>query len=267
MCDPTTLDEFRAEDRVVFRYVDNPNGSLDDIAGVCNAGRNVVGLMPHPERASRRDPRLARTASCSCARCSPRAASPTHPPIGGFAVVVEYTFGDSDLARERLALVADTFAAPTRALLADLPSNLGRYVLDLGCGPGHTTALLRDAYPLAQITGFDASESMITEARARVPEAAFAVFDVTQPLLLPADVIYARLLLGHLPDPARGTRDVGDVTRPGARSSYAKNRCATAATTPPSAVTKRSSPQSSPRPARRCGPRRPSTTTHRVASG
>ncbi|HET9727911.1 MAG TPA: phosphoribosylformylglycinamidine synthase subunit PurQ, partial [Acidimicrobiia bacterium] len=39
-------------DRVVVRYVKNPNGSLDDIAGICNAGRNVVGLMPHPERAS-----------------------------------------------------------------------------------------------------------------------------------------------------------------------------------------------------------------------
>jgi phosphoribosylformylglycinamidine synthase len=36
---------------VVLRYVDNPNGSIDDIAGVCNEGRNVVGLMPHPERA------------------------------------------------------------------------------------------------------------------------------------------------------------------------------------------------------------------------
>jgi phosphoribosylformylglycinamidine synthase len=34
------------------RYVDNPNGSLDDIAGICSAARNVVGLMPHPERAS-----------------------------------------------------------------------------------------------------------------------------------------------------------------------------------------------------------------------
>ena len=36
----------------MLRYVDNPNGSIDDIAGVCNEGRNVVGLMPHPERAS-----------------------------------------------------------------------------------------------------------------------------------------------------------------------------------------------------------------------
>ena len=35
----------------MLRYVENPNGSVDDIAGVCNAGRNVVGLMPHPERA------------------------------------------------------------------------------------------------------------------------------------------------------------------------------------------------------------------------
>jgi phosphoribosylformylglycinamidine synthase len=51
-CEPETLAELRGDDRVVFRYVDNPNGSVDDIAGICSAGRNVVGLMPHPERAS-----------------------------------------------------------------------------------------------------------------------------------------------------------------------------------------------------------------------
>jgi phosphoribosylformylglycinamidine synthase len=51
-CSAETLAELRSEDRVVFRYVDNPNGSIDDIAGVCNAERNVVGLMPHPERAT-----------------------------------------------------------------------------------------------------------------------------------------------------------------------------------------------------------------------
>jgi phosphoribosylformylglycinamidine synthase len=55
-CDPRTLAELRDEDRVVLRYVGNPNGSVDDIAGVCNQQRNVVGLMPHPERAS--DPLL-----------------------------------------------------------------------------------------------------------------------------------------------------------------------------------------------------------------
>lgn len=52
VCDTATLDRLVTEDRVVFRYVDNPNGSLDDIAGICNETRNVVGLMPHPERAS-----------------------------------------------------------------------------------------------------------------------------------------------------------------------------------------------------------------------
>jgi phosphoribosylformylglycinamidine synthase len=50
-CDRRTLDQLRDDDRVVLRYVDNPNGSVDDIAGICNAEGNVVGLMPHPERA------------------------------------------------------------------------------------------------------------------------------------------------------------------------------------------------------------------------
>jgi len=50
-CDAETLAQLRGDDRVVLRYVDNPNGSVDDIAGICSEGRNVVGLMPHPERA------------------------------------------------------------------------------------------------------------------------------------------------------------------------------------------------------------------------
>ncbi len=50
--DDRTLDELEAEDRVVFRYVDNPNGSLRDVAGILNEGRNVLGMMPHPERAT-----------------------------------------------------------------------------------------------------------------------------------------------------------------------------------------------------------------------
>jgi phosphoribosylformylglycinamidine synthase len=50
--DPRTLDELEAEDRVTFRYLDNPNGSLRDIAGILSRERNVMGMMPHPERAS-----------------------------------------------------------------------------------------------------------------------------------------------------------------------------------------------------------------------
>jgi len=51
VADPGTTAELEAGDRVVWRYVrDNPNGSTNEIAGICNAGRNVVGIMPHPER-------------------------------------------------------------------------------------------------------------------------------------------------------------------------------------------------------------------------
>ena len=50
--DPRTLAELEDEGRVILRYLDNPNGSLNDIAGICNANRNVVGMMPHPERVS-----------------------------------------------------------------------------------------------------------------------------------------------------------------------------------------------------------------------
>jgi phosphoribosylformylglycinamidine synthase len=60
-CDAETLRELEAEDRIAFRYATpsgevtaeaNPNGSLSNIAGVLNAGRNVLGLMPHPDRSS-----------------------------------------------------------------------------------------------------------------------------------------------------------------------------------------------------------------------
>jgi len=52
VADERTLDQLEAEDRVALRYVGNPNGSMRDIAGILNEGRNVMGLMPHPERAS-----------------------------------------------------------------------------------------------------------------------------------------------------------------------------------------------------------------------
>ena len=52
IADPETLEKLESSGRVVARYVDvNPNGSLNDIAGICNEAGNVVGLMPHPEHA------------------------------------------------------------------------------------------------------------------------------------------------------------------------------------------------------------------------
>ncbi len=61
VCDEATLEQLKKEQRIIFRYSTssgqitadaNPNGSLDNIAGICSAGRNVLGMMPHPERAS-----------------------------------------------------------------------------------------------------------------------------------------------------------------------------------------------------------------------
>jgi phosphoribosylformylglycinamidine synthase len=60
-CDAETLHELQSEDRIAFRYATpqgeitpqaNPNGSLDNIAGILNRGRNVLGMMPHPDRSS-----------------------------------------------------------------------------------------------------------------------------------------------------------------------------------------------------------------------
>jgi len=60
VCDDAILEELKRDDRIVLRYCDpngnateaaNPNGSRDNIAGICNGSRNVLGLMPHPERA------------------------------------------------------------------------------------------------------------------------------------------------------------------------------------------------------------------------
>jgi phosphoribosylformylglycinamidine synthase I len=60
VCDDATLEQLQTEDSIILRYCDengvpteasNPNGSRDNIAGICNRERNVMGLMPHPERA------------------------------------------------------------------------------------------------------------------------------------------------------------------------------------------------------------------------
>ncbi len=58
IADEDTLDRLENEGRIVFRYRDNPNGSARDIAGIINERGNVMGMMPHPERAS--DPALGR---------------------------------------------------------------------------------------------------------------------------------------------------------------------------------------------------------------
>lgn len=82
-CDATTLRSLEEHGQVILRYEENPNGSLDDIAGICNREGNVVGLMPHPERACREelgscDGRLL-LGSLVSSKWTPTGPSPTAP--------------------------------------------------------------------------------------------------------------------------------------------------------------------------------------------
>ena len=116
-----------------------------------------------------------------------------------------YTFGDGNLAAERLALVADAFEASSWALLARAVRPGVGTAIDLGCGPGYSTRLLASACQAKETIGLDGSAQFVETARERNhdPNVHFEVHDVTAVPLphAPADVIYARLLLSHLPDP------------------------------------------------------------------
>lgn len=50
-CEKDTLKQIEDNEQIVFKYSNNPNGSISDIAGICNKNKNVLGMMPHPERA------------------------------------------------------------------------------------------------------------------------------------------------------------------------------------------------------------------------
>jgi phosphoribosylformylglycinamidine synthase subunit PurQ / glutaminase len=74
IADERVLDELQAEDRIALKYIDNPNGSLRNIAGVLNEQRNVMGLMPHPERVA--DPLMGSTDGLAILESLVHAATP-----------------------------------------------------------------------------------------------------------------------------------------------------------------------------------------------
>jgi SAM-dependent methyltransferase len=134
-----------------------------------------------------------------------------------------YTFGDSDLAADRLRLLAATFQPTTRRFLVRDAPLRPALALDLGCGPGATTALLQATLRPGRIVGVDSSPSFLDQARAAVPRAEFEQRDLVVDGLPAADVVYARYLLSHLPEPEARVADWQRSLRPGGRLLLEEN--------------------------------------------
>ncbi|HVV89989.1 MAG TPA: class I SAM-dependent methyltransferase [Solirubrobacterales bacterium] len=117
----------------------------------------------------------------------------------------DYTFGDSGLAARRLALVAATFAKTTRQFLLTRAGGAPGFAIDLGCGPGYTTELIRATVGPARILGVDVSPAFVAAAAKRLADDRTRLLcaDVLDlPLeVTDADLIFARMLLTHLRDP------------------------------------------------------------------
>jgi SAM-dependent methyltransferase len=115
-----------------------------------------------------------------------------------------YAFGDVDLAAERLHLLDRVFVEPSRSLLGVVPPGSIELAVDLGCGPGWSTRLVRDTLRPARTVGLDTSPSFLETARASgPPDTGWVVHDVTSvPFPTgPADLLHARFVLCHLTEP------------------------------------------------------------------
>jgi len=117
--------------------------------------------------------------------------------------MARYTYGDSALAGDRLELVARMFEPTSLAFLRAAVERRPRLTVDLGCGPGATTDLLLTATSAAAVVGIDRSLAFARRARSSTG-LRFVVADVVGadlPLAHP-DLLYARLLVAHLHEPA-----------------------------------------------------------------
>ncbi len=90
---------------------------------------------------------------------------------------------------------------PPRDLLAQVPLQQPRLVVDLGCGPGNSTALLVERFPQAEIVGLDSSPDMLAKARERLPQCTFIAADIATWTPAPrTDLIFANAALQWVPD-------------------------------------------------------------------
>jgi len=106
----------------------------------------------------------------------------------------------TDWSAEQYTAFESERTRPVRDLLAALPHRPATAAVDLGCGPGNSTALLVQRFPEAEVTGIDSSPDMIAAARARLPQLRFRVADIaTWDPARRFDVILANAVLQWLP--------------------------------------------------------------------
>jgi len=95
----------------------------------------------------------------------------------------------------------DERTRPPRDLLAQVPLQSARWVVDLGCGPGNSTELLIERYPAAEVVGLDSSPDMLRQARERLPHGVFMQADLKSwTPEKPADLLFANAVFQWVPD-------------------------------------------------------------------
>lgn len=130
----------------------------------------------------------------------------------------KYTFGDNDEASERLRRLAELYEPETRELLQRGDVRNPPLAIDLGCGPGWSTRLLRETLNPLRTIGFDSSERYVAEAR-RLQDSnlEFRVHDITRtpfPVAAP-NVLFCRFLLTHLSEPGEVLKTWAKISAPG----------------------------------------------------
>lgn len=121
-----------------------------------------------------------------------------------------YSFGDDDIAAQRLGHLAGVYATSSGALLRERAPRKPRLAVDVGCGPGHTTRLLRDVSGAATTVGVDSSSRYMEHARRGDGDGiSYVQADVSRGLpdaVAGAELLYCRFLLTHLADPLAALR-------------------------------------------------------------
>ncbi len=130
----------------------------------------------------------------------------------------KYTFGDNEQASLRLRQLAEIYEQETRDMLQRGEVRAPRLAVDLGCGPGWSTQLLRDVLSPERTVGLDTLDRYIAEARKEHPGLEFEVHDVARapfPVEMP-DVLFCRFVLTHVRAVAEVLRTWASVVAPGA---------------------------------------------------